>query len=98
VLTALREVENALAAVRLDRDQVIANQTQVNALRRALQLANDRYTSGVASYLDLLDAERSLFTAELTLVQTEEQQLADVVELFRATGGGAPVPVPSRGP
>jgi outer membrane protein, multidrug efflux system len=98
VLTALREVENALAGVRSDRDQVIANQTQVNALRRALQLANDRYTSGVASYLDLLDAERSLFTAELTLVQTEEQQLADVVELFRATGGGAPVPVPSRGP
>ncbi len=98
VLTASSEVENALAAVRSDRDQVTAEQTQVNALRRALQLANDRYTSGIASYLDLLDSERSLFTAELTLVQTEEQQLADLVALYQATGGGSPVPAPARAP
>ncbi len=70
----------------------------MNALRRALQLANDRYTSGIASYLDLLDSERSLFTAELTLVQTEEQQLADLVALYQATGGGSPVPAPARAP
>ena len=88
VLTALREVEDALAAVRADRDQVSADQTEVNALRRVLQLATDRYNNGLSSYLDLLDAERSLFTAELTLVQTEELELADVLGLYRAVGGG----------
>ena len=88
VLNANREVDDALAAVRADRDQVTADETQVNALRRALQLASDRYTSGIASYLDLLDAERSLFTAELTLVQVEAQELGDVVGLYRALGGG----------
>lgn len=88
VLTAEREVGDALAGVRADRDQVTAEGTQVNALRRALQLASDRYTSGISSYLDLLDAERSLFTAELTLVQTEAQELGDVAGLYRALGGG----------
>jgi multidrug efflux system outer membrane protein len=65
----------------------VADQTQVNALRRALQLAADRYNNGLSSYLDLLDAERSLFTAELTLAQIEEQELADVVALYRSLGG-----------
>jgi len=90
VLVALREVDDALAGVQADREQVIADQTQVNALRRALQLANDRYNNGLSNYLDLLDAERSLFTAELTLVQTEEQELGDVVGLYRALGGWWP--------
>jgi multidrug efflux system outer membrane protein len=49
VLDATREVDGALVEVRTDRDQVIAQQTQVNALRRALQLANDRYAAGVSS-------------------------------------------------
>jgi multidrug efflux system outer membrane protein len=87
MLTAVREVNDALAAIRADRDQVVADQTQVNALRRALQLAADRYNNGLSNYLDLLDAERSLFTAELTLAQIEEQELADAVALYRALGG-----------
>lgn len=91
VLSALREVEDALSSVRADRDQVIADQTQVNALRRALQLASDRYNNGLSNYLDLLDAERSLFTAELTLAQVEERELSDVVGLYRTLGGGWPV-------
>jgi multidrug efflux system outer membrane protein len=97
VLNANREVDDALAGVRADRDQVTADETQVNALRRALQLASDRYTSGISSYLDLLDAERSLFTAELTLVQVEAQELGDVVNLYRALGGGWLTTPPAEG-
>jgi multidrug efflux system outer membrane protein len=91
VLDATREVDGALVEVRTDREQVIAQQTQVNALRRALQLANDRYAAGVSSYLDVLNAERSLFTAEVSLTAAERQGLVGVIALYRALGGGWPV-------
>ena len=91
VLTALREVEDALAGVRSSRNQVAAQQTQVDALRRALRLAEMRYQSGASSYLDLLDAQRSLFGAELSLTQVEGQQATAAVTLYRALGGGWPV-------
>jgi outer membrane protein, multidrug efflux system len=91
VLVALREVEDALAGVRASRNQVAAQQTQVDALRRALRLAEMRYQSGASSYLDLLDAQRSLFGAELSLVQVQGQQATAAVTLYRALGGGWPV-------
>jgi len=90
-LTALREAENAFAGVRAARNQSVAQQTQVDALRRALHLAELRYQSGASSYLDLLDAQRSLFGAELSLAQVQGQQAAAAVELYRALGGGWPV-------
>jgi multidrug efflux system outer membrane protein len=91
VLTALREVEDAVTGVRASRNQVAAQQTQVDALRRALRLAEMRYQSGASSYLDLLDAQRSLFGAELSLAQVEGQQATAAVTLYRALGGGWPV-------
>jgi outer membrane protein, multidrug efflux system len=91
VLDATREVDAALVEVRTDREQVVAQQTQVNALRRALQLANDRYSAGVSSYLDVLTAENNLFTAQLSLTAAERQGLVGVVTLYRALGGGWPV-------
>jgi outer membrane protein, multidrug efflux system len=90
VLTALREVEDAVAGVRASRNQVAAQQTQVDALRRALRLAEMRYQSGASSYLDLLDAQRSLFGAELSLAQVQGQQATAAVTLYRALGGGWP--------
>jgi multidrug efflux system outer membrane protein len=91
VLTALREVEDALAGVRASRNQVAAQQTQVDALRRALRLAEMRYQAGASSYLDLLDAQRSLFSAELSLTQVQGQQATAAVTLYRSLGGGWPV-------
>jgi multidrug efflux system outer membrane protein len=91
VLTALREVEDAVAGVRASRNQVAAQQTQVDALRRALRLAELRYQSGASSYLDLLDAQRSLFGAELALAQVQGQQATAAVTLYKALGGGWPV-------
>jgi multidrug efflux system outer membrane protein len=89
-LRALQDVENALAALRADRDQVVAQETQVNALRRALHLATERYQEGISAYLDVLDAERSLFTAELSLTQVQLQESVDAVQLYKALGGGWP--------
>lgn len=91
ILTALREAEDAFAGVRAARNQVAAQQTQVDALRRALRLAEMRYQSGASSYLDLLDAQRSLFGAELSLAQVLGQQATAAVTLYQALGGGWPV-------
>ncbi len=57
------------------------------------RLARLRYDSGVASYLDLLDAQRSLFTAQTALVQSRLQRLQNQVLLYRSLGGGWTEPV-----
>jgi multidrug efflux system outer membrane protein len=89
-LIALREASDALAGVRTTRDQVVAQETQAQALRRGLQLAELRYRTGIANYLEVLDAQRSLFTAELALSQAQLQQLSSAVQLYRALGGSWP--------
>ncbi len=88
VLTALRESHDAMAGVRLNRDQLAAQSVQVQALARAFDLAQERYENGVSSYLDVLDAQRRLFTARLSLVQVERQYLVSAVDLYKALGGG----------
>jgi multidrug efflux system outer membrane protein len=87
VLAALREAADALAGVRLGRDQFVAQQTQVRALSIAATIAERRYASGVSSYLEVLNAEQSLFNAQLSLVQVEQQYLSATVELYKALGG-----------
>jgi multidrug efflux system outer membrane protein len=52
-----------------------------------LELAEVRYQTGVASYLEVLDAQRSLFDAELALSQAELAQLTAAVQLYKALGG-----------
>ena len=92
-LNALRDANDALVAVHTARDQVVAQATQVEALRDALELAQLRYESGLSSYLDLLDAQRSLFGAQLALSQAQLLQLTAAVQLYKALGGswvGAP--------
>jgi outer membrane protein, multidrug efflux system len=87
VLQAFREASDALVAVRTARDQRVAQQSQVVALRKAAELADIRYRGGVASYLEVLDAQRQLFSAELGLSQTQLLELSSVVGLYRALGG-----------
>jgi outer membrane protein, multidrug efflux system len=94
VLVALREASDALIGVRTARDQVSAQETQALALRRALQLAELRYRTGVASYIEVLEAQRSLFDAELGLSQAQLRQLVSAVQLYRALGGSWPTTAP----
>ena len=90
VLVALREVEDALVGLRTAQDRSGAQERQVIALRRALELADMRYRNGVSSYLDVLDAQRGLFGAELALTQAARDQLVAAVQLYRAAGAGWP--------
>jgi multidrug efflux system outer membrane protein len=90
VLRALEEAGDALAGVRAARDQAVAEQTQATALRRAEQLAEVRYGTGVSNYLEVLAAQRSLFDAELAASQAQLQQLTAAVRLYKALGGSWP--------
>ncbi|MBD0315701.1 MAG: efflux transporter outer membrane subunit [Nitrospiraceae bacterium] len=92
VLTAFREVEDALIAVRTARTQSDAQQQQVAALQSALRLAELRYKGGLANYLDVLVARRNLFEAELALTGTRRLHLVSVVQLYKALGGGWSTP------
>ena len=88
ILVAFREVEDALVAVRKTRDQTLAQEEQVTALRSALHLAELRYKGGISNYLDVLTSKRSLFDAELSLTATRRLHLVSVVQLYKALGGG----------
>ena len=88
VVSAFKEVEDALIANQKTREQRTAQEVQVSALRSALDLADLRYKGGRASYLDVLTAQRSLYDAELALARTRRTQLVSVVQLYKALGGG----------
>jgi len=90
IVTALREVEDALIATQKSREQGRSQEAQVVALRSAFDLADLRYRGGRSSYLDVLTAQRSLFDAELSLARTRRTQLVSVVQLYKALGGGWP--------
>jgi multidrug efflux system outer membrane protein len=88
VLASLEDVENALVASGKERERYRSLQEQVNANRRAVELANERYTKGVADFLNVLDAERSLYQAEDSLVQSERTVTANLIAVYKALGGG----------
>ncbi len=88
VLGALHEVENARAAYDADQDRLAWLATTVEQNRDALELTRQRYASGVASFIEVLDAERTLRQNELSQAQTETVVGEDLVTLYRALGGG----------
>ena len=88
IQTAFREVADALAGRATLGEQLRAQQAQANAESIRYRLSNLRYQGGIASQLDLLDAQRSLFTAQQSVVQTRLAQLQSQVTLYRALGGG----------
>jgi outer membrane protein, multidrug efflux system len=85
---AFREVADALAGRATFGEQVRAQGAVVEAEAVRFRLARLRYENGVASYLDLLDAQRSLFTAQQGLVQARLARLQNQVQLYRSLGGG----------
>jgi multidrug efflux system outer membrane protein len=92
---AFREVDDALIAHQKAREVREVQERQVVAATRALELARLRYLNGLASYLDVLDALRQLFGAEIDLTRTRRLQLTAIVQLYRALGGGwTPPPAP----
>src|SRR5262249_23914712 len=88
ILVALEEVEAALTAQDREQQRRESLRAAVAANRRALALATDRYTSGLESFLGVLDAERSVYPAEDQLVQSERNAAVALIALYKALGGG----------
>ena len=85
---AFREVADALAGRATFGDQLRAQQAQAEAEGVRFKLSELRYQNGVASYLDLLDAQRSLFAAQQAEVQTRLAMMQNRVGLYKVLGGG----------
>lgn len=88
VRNAFREVADALVAQSRNAEVLRAQQSQVDALSRAEQIAQARYKSGYSSYFDVINADRDLFGAEQALFQARLAAQLATVELYRALGGG----------
>jgi NodT family efflux transporter outer membrane factor (OMF) lipoprotein len=89
-LNAFREVEDALAASQRISEQELVLRQQRDVLAQALVRATNRYRAGYSSYLEQLDAQRGLLSADLSLVQASSDRLSAAVNLFQALGGGWP--------
>jgi NodT family efflux transporter outer membrane factor (OMF) lipoprotein len=96
VLAALEEVENALVAYLREWDRHQALEEAVAADRRATGLAVDVYRRGLASFLDVLEAERTLFAAEAELARSDAAVSLDLVALYKSLGGGWNVAPPTE--
>lgn len=88
VLTALDQVEDALAAYGADQSQRVALEAAVKSSRNALGLARQRYESGIANFIVVLDAERTEEQSELSLASATTAVSLDLVRLYQALGGG----------
>jgi len=98
IQTAFQEVSDALARRGTITDQLSANQRFLNAAADTLQLANARYQGGIDTYLTSLDAQRSLYTAQRTVVQTQLTRASNLVTLYQTLGGDSQLEATARGP
>jgi outer membrane protein, multidrug efflux system len=87
-LNAFREVEDAMASVQQSGAQEDAARRQRDAAARTLAIADDRYKTGYSPYLEQLDAQRGLLTAELAVAQVRTDRLTAAVTLYQTLGGG----------
>jgi outer membrane protein, multidrug efflux system len=88
VLTAFSEVENGLVAIQKLEVRRGVLQAEVTADQATLRVATERYRAGYAPYIDQIDAERSLLSAQLSLAQVDTDRLLAFVTLYQAMGGG----------
>ncbi len=85
---AFREVDDALVDQKRSREQLEAQGLQVETLSQYARIARLRFDEGYTSYLEVLDAERSLFNAQLSYAQTQGTIFQSLVNVYKAMGGG----------
>jgi multidrug efflux system outer membrane protein len=88
IQVAFREVSDSLIAHAKAREQLVYQESQVATLRNYLELARLRYENGYTSFIEVLDAERNLFNAEVAQTQTMSNVYVSLVNLYKAMGGG----------
>jgi multidrug efflux system outer membrane protein len=88
VLIAFGDVEDSLSDIHYLADQAAAQERAVSHSKRASDLATERYTSGIVSYLEVVDASRDLLQSERSAAQLAGQRLIADVQLIKSLGGG----------
>jgi multidrug efflux system outer membrane protein len=88
VLSAFQEVEDQLASQELLKSQIEATSLALTAAKRTLEIANNRYRSGLVTYLEVSTAQRAELLLERTLVVLRGQSLTAAISLIKALGGG----------
>jgi NodT family efflux transporter outer membrane factor (OMF) lipoprotein len=96
VRTAFAETDNGLGAIVRLREQAVQNDARRATAAETLRIAHNRYRNGYASYLEELDAQRTLFTADVGRLQLKTRMLTASVDLYRAMGGGWAPAVPAQ--
>ncbi len=89
IQAAFREVADLLEARTRLADQLAAQYATEQAQTKVLELSDARYKAGIASYLEVLDAQRQLFAAQQATVQTRRAWLSSAAQLYKALGGGS---------
>ena len=87
-MNAVAEVETALLAHAQELRRLEHLAAAVTANRRALDLATDRYTSGLENFLSVLDAQRALYSAEDEEARSETNAMVSLIAVYKALGGG----------
>lgn len=88
VLIGFKDVEDALIKTTKGREQLAAQKRQVTALEEYARLSRLQFEAGTSSYLQVLDADRSLFTGKLNSTQTQYDLLVSLISVYKAMGGG----------
>lgn len=88
IQNAFREVDDALVGQKRTREQLSSQRKQVDTLKDYARIARLRYEEGYTSYIEVLDAERSLFNAELSQTEVQGVLFRALVDLYKAMGGG----------
>ena len=88
IQSAFRDVSDGLVARGTLVNQIEAQKALVGAADTSYRLSDARYRHGIDSYLAVLDAERSLYSAQQDLIQVQVQRLSNLVSLYKALGGG----------
>jgi multidrug efflux system outer membrane protein len=88
VQKAFGDVSDSLVDVQKYREVRLRDEEYVHDLDESVRLANMRYDGGVTTYLEVLQAQQSLFTEQLTLAESRGNEFQSVVQLYRALGGG----------
>ena len=85
---AFGDVSDALIGYQKYHDVRVRQQETVADLQETVRLSNDRYKGGTTTYLEVLDAQRSLYSADLTLAEARGNEYRSLVQLYKALGGG----------
>ncbi|MFT5120325.1 MAG: multidrug efflux system outer membrane protein [Psychrobacter glaciei] len=95
IQTAFREVSDVLATRATLGEQLESQYRLQDNFEQTYQIADARFKAGVSNYLDVLDAQRSLFSTQQGILDLELQKLVSQIELYQALGGGANLDVPT---